>query len=388
MKESLRNLLVILFVIITCQKAISQEFPFTSEQWAIESQGSIISGYEGEENALLLYAGQASLTDVSFLNGIIEFDIFLSKTRGFPGILFRKQDDSNYEEFYVRPHQSGNPDAMQYTPVFNGLAAWQLYHDQGVAVQDGRVTWGMAGSEGYNTVYTYPYDRWLHVKLVVSGTRMDVYFDHEETPTLMVKEMKQKAVPGAISLRATSPVYFANFSISKMDKPALHPLAPATLVAVEHTIQKWQISTPFNEKELAGQYRLTEDMVKNKSWQTLECEPSGLGNISKVTVIEDRNENTVIAKTIITSDGQQTKRLDFGYSDQVKVYCNGQLFYSGNNGFRTRDYRYLGTIGYFDSVYLPLKSGKNEIIFAVSENFGGWGIQAKLENMLKISSVE
>ena len=31
----------------------------------------------------------------------------------------------------MRPHQVGNPDAIQYTPVFNGLSAWQLYHGDG-----------------------------------------------------------------------------------------------------------------------------------------------------------------------------------------------------------------------------------------------------------------
>ena len=31
----------------------------------------------------------------------------------------------------MRPHKSGKPDALQYTPVFNGLSAWQLYYGDG-----------------------------------------------------------------------------------------------------------------------------------------------------------------------------------------------------------------------------------------------------------------
>ena len=389
MKNLFRYFILLLSVLAICQNADSQAFPFDEENWTIESRGAVIDAYEGEENTLFLQAGRATLRDVSFLNGIIEFDIYLAKRRGFPGILFRMQDNINYEEFYLRPHQSGNPDAMQYTPVFNGLSAWQLYHDQGAGVQDGRVTWRMVGSEGYNTIYTYPFDRWLHVKLVVSNTQMDVYFGHEETPTLQVRELKQKAVSGPISLRAaTCPIYFANFSVTKMDSPPLHPIPPATAVSMKDLIQQWHISNPFKEQSLESRYHLDEAFLKNKSWQLLECEPSGLGNISKVTAPKDRSENMVLAKITLTSSEQQTKRLDFGYSDRVKVYCNGQLLYSGNNGFRTRDYRYLGTIGFFDSVYLPLKSGRNEIIFAVAENFGGWGIQAKLEDLQNISSVE
>ena len=52
----------------------------------------------------------------------------------------------------------------------------------------------------------------------------------------------------------------------------------------------------------------------------------------------------------------------------------------GDNGYRSRDYRYLGTIGFFDSVTLPLKEGRNEVVIAVSESFGGWGLQASLES--------
>lgn len=70
----------------------------------------------------------------------------------------------------------------------------------------------------------------------------------------------------------------------------------------------------------------------------------------------------------------------FAYSDRVRVYVNGTLLYSGDNSYRTRDFRYLGTIGLFDSVQAPLKKGANEVVFAVSETFGGWGIMARLSD--------
>jgi hypothetical protein len=47
----------------------------------------------------------------------------------------------------------------------------------------------------------------------------------------------------------------------------------------------------------------------------------------------------------------------------------------------SRDYRYLGTIGLFDSVTLPLKAGENEIWIAVSEAFGGWGIMDRIVDL-------
>jgi hypothetical protein len=93
-----------------------------------------------------------------------------------------------------------------------------------------------------------------------------------------------------------------------------------------------------------------------------------------------REANTVFARITVTSEDTQSKVLSFGYSDRVRVFLNGRLLYAGNNGFRTRDYRYLGTIGFFDSVVLPLTEGRNELWMAVSESFGGWGLQAAFED--------
>ncbi|MCH8059016.1 MAG: hypothetical protein IIA11_01020 [Proteobacteria bacterium] len=48
------------------------------------------------------------------------------------------------------------------------------------------------------------------------------------------------------------------------------------------------------------------------------------------------------------------------------------LYSKGNNAYQSRDYRYLGTIGLFDAIMLPLAVGDNELWIAVSEAFGGW----------------
>ena len=112
-------------------------------------------------------------------------------------------------------------------------------------------------------------------------------------------------------------------------------------------------------------------------WQKLKPEPSGTINIARLRK-RSPEKNTVFAKVIIDSEVEKTKILQLGYSDRVKVFCNDQLIYRGNNNYISRDFRYLGTIGYFDEIALPLKKGANEIWVAVSENFGGWGLRGKL----------
>jgi hypothetical protein len=64
--------------------------------------------------------------------------------------------------------------------------------------------------------------------------------------------------------------------------------------------------------------------------------------------------NTVFASLVIESDQDQLKPLTLGFSDRATVFCNGRAVFRGDETYRTRDFRCLGTIGFFDTVYLPL----------------------------------
>lgn len=89
-------------------------------------------------------------------------------------------------------------------------------------------------------------------------------------------------------------------------------------------------------------------------------------------------KNTRFARLVIDAEAEQTRELRIGYSDKAKVFVNGKYSYAGDNTYQSRDYRYLGTIGLFDTVPLPLKRGRNEVLIAVTEAFGGWGVMAEL----------
>jgi hypothetical protein len=69
--------------------------------------------------------------------------------------------------------------------------------------------------------------------------------------------------------------------------------------------------------------------------------------------------------------------LEIGFSDRAAVFLNGQALFRGDDSYRTRDYRFLGSIGFWDTVYLPLREGVIELVVAVSEDLGGWGLQAR-----------
>lgn len=357
--------LFLAFLFITPALAQSvKKASFEEAHWEVNAQKHEFTTYKGKKS-LYLENGAAQLKGAKLRSGIIEYDILFEESRKFLSVYFRIQDERNYEEFYVRPHQSGNPDAMQYTPVFNSDAAWQLYH-----------------GKGYSAAYRFNFEEWMHVRLVIADDRMDVFINDMSQPILHAHDLKFAANSGGIGFGAfMGGAYYANLTYQELNNPTLVSEVQAIPEMDAGTIVNWQVSQEFSDKQIASVHQLQEFQAKTKlDWQTIKPEYSGLVNLSQVALISEET-NTVLAKTTINSSKDQIKQLMIGYSDAVKVYVNGKAVYSGQNIFRSRDYRYLGTIGYFDAVYLDLKKGDNEIIFAVTENFGGWGIKAKLESL-------
>src|SRR5215212_5740069 len=136
--------------------ARSETVPFDSGRWEIQATESRVINHLGR-SSLYLKGGVAAVKDSKFTDGVIEFDIAFTGERGFMGAVWRMQDFENYEEFYLRPHQSGNPDANQYQPVFNNVAAWQLYY-----------------GESYSAPTRYDNNQWTRVRVVVSGRRAEI----------------------------------------------------------------------------------------------------------------------------------------------------------------------------------------------------------------------
>jgi hypothetical protein len=100
-------------------------------------------------------------------------------------------------------------------------------------------------------------------------------------------------------------------------------------------------------------------------------------------------KNTVLARTMVAAERDGIWRLDFGFSDRVRLFLNRRLIYRGDDGQGSRDYRFLGSIGYYDALYLPLVRGENEIVLAVSEDHrGGWGVQARFTDAAGLAFAE
>ena len=51
----------------------------------------------------------------------------------------------------------------------------------------------------------------------------------------------------------------------------------------------------------------------------------------------------------------ETRLLELGFSDRACVFLNGVPIYRGDDTYRSRDYRFLGSIGWYDALYLQAR---------------------------------
>ena len=329
---------------------------FAGHEWRVEAKEASLVTYLGQP-ALKVHNGKVSAESAVFSDGVIEFDHGYVEQRIFTGVGWRSESDTRHEHMYVRGHLNNKPDALQYTPTENGLSAWQIFSDENAIA---------SVSENF--------DDWNHVKIVVEGDRADIYFN-SDTPSLHIPDLKTDIKEGYVSLNAFSlddlPAYFANLTIRPL-APGEHVVGQAKPAKEmpEGVIKQWAVSTPFAEQAVTV-LSLKDELTDNLTWRELEVETNGISNLAKLNP-RTSDANTVFVRLKIDSDKAQMKELDFGYSDRVRIYLNGKRIYAGNAGWLDRDYRFLGTVGFFDSVGLDLKRGDNELLVAVSETFGGW----------------
>jgi hypothetical protein len=380
MKQKFIGIFVIAIFGLSLGKVQAEDIRFSGITWDITGEGYKIEK-EGDSDVLYLQNNILWLDDADLGDGVFKYSMWLGAARGFSGAMFRAKDRQNYEYFYIRHHLSGDADALQYTPTFNGLTGWQLYAGEGF--------WGDP---------VFDRGRWIDFEIVMSGKRAVVFMDG--APVLKIRDLKLDNASGGIGIRSSvSSARVRDVSY----EPGSHDLAsyfdgdkaladgnlsPSELSNAanvrsslpEGLIKEWLVSNSFHADELIGKATLHPEYADGMTWNSLQVEEQGAINIARLSP-RTRDANTVYVKTTIDADSASVRSLTFGYSDRVRLFVNGELVYSGNNSWRSRDVRYLGTIGLFDVVPLSLKPGKNEIVMAVTEGFGGWGAMAAVQDL-------
>lgn len=365
----MKIILIILTIAISYDQ-LKAQVPLEATHWEISAKAHVFEKHKGHD-AIYLTEGKMTLRNIGFTNGTITFDVFLKEERSFPGVFFREVETGDSEHFYFRTHLSGKPDANQATAVTKGVTPWQLYF-----------------GPRYSFPYDYHYDDWTHVEIRVNEGKAQVFLDHSEQPHLSWN-LFHPVREGGISFQGGkfSGVHYANIRID-MEVPDLVSFAPVERKPIQGLVDSWQVSDKFEEQLLMDHENLLE-LIRERTWKDqIMVEEGAAANISRVQKLRgDGTGNTVLVRAVIRSDRDQIKLFEFGYSDRVVAILNGKPIYRGTNKWGSRDYRYLGTIGLFDGIYLDLKKGENELLMAVSEDFGGWLITGRFQDKKGIAVV-
>lgn len=347
----------------------TSEIEFAGENWKLEEYGEAGEKAFLGRQAMFLERAQLTLLGRDFSEGVIEFDLAAEQASGFVGVNFRDDANGNGEQFYVRFHQSGRPDSTQYLAQLNGLASWQLHAgpNDATAVELGT-------------------NQWIPIRIVVENDKADIFVRDMINPALHIAHLRTDNDEGNVTFYAferpnmITGAYFSQILVRPLNagegvkgEPREEPKVPDTVV------KTWQVSSPFSESLLADHFILDQSLLDSVTWRDAKVEDNGVLNIARYTQIAPEQQ-TVLVRINVNSQTPTTRQMDFGYSDRVRVYVNGSQQFYGNSQWRSRDHRFLGTVGLHDAVILHLDAGDNEIIAAVSESFGGWGFLGQLNN--------
>ncbi|EMR02639.1 LamG domain-containing protein [Cesiribacter andamanensis] len=367
-------LVALLWLLATLCAFAQQTLPLSPAAWTF-GPGASHRFEEHLAQKSLYLKGEAFFEGLEFEEGRLEVDIAPTDVRSFAALLFWAQPGvdtpgESYEEVYLRMHKSAQPDAIQYSPVYQGESTWQLYYPLQAAAP----------------IHT---DRWNHLRLEIKGDSLWVFLNEDPEPLLTVGRLRTGFGRGKIGLRSLGGNHFANLRVQARPHAAGYvPGPPAALPA--GVIPFWYVSAAR-----PAPARPLYPSLAGEQWQRAAAEEGGLLPLNRwvrkqvAGNFEANSEEVVYARLTIYSETAQLKGFLFDFSDKAHVFLNGQLLYSGSNGFRFKGPLFRGDMHpEANQLYLPLQKGENELLVAVIEKANGWALMGRFSDMKGIRLAE
>jgi len=337
--------------------------PMTADRWQTKENAEFLQQLGFYHGLMRLNSGDAVLKGIAFSDGTIEFDVN-TIGRGAPGIAFRQQDENNFELLYLRPDPAcpAFRACIQYAPQTHGVLLWDLFPQ-------------------FQTRAPIRENGWNHIKLVVSGRRMNVFVNDATSPTLEVGRLEGDAVKGG--LRLQGPGTFANLVITPdaVEGLSAEPVRDP-LDGDGGLVRNWRLSK-FSTLPNGKDPSYNEMPGASQEWKAITTERKGLINLSREygRPVPEPDRAVAWLKTTITSDQKRTKKVDIGWTREVWVFLNGKPVYADQNLFEREGARKFPDARCSlenGSFTLPLEAGDNEVAVAIANNFFGWGLMLRL----------
>ena len=316
----------------------------------------------GREDAMVLRGNTHVVkAGLDFGDGTIEFDLAPMANGHFTGITFRRQSFTNHENVYVRFHRSGDFMAMQYAPRVNGSSTWQLYPEFAVATD-------------------WPREQWTHVRLEIKGSKMEIFTGDATAPILTVPRLRNGTANGEIGFWARVNDKPMEWAAAISNLRITRAAAPAALTAQANApvqfVWNWQLSDPA-----PAEGKILKVPQSIGKWTAARAEESGLVNVNRLFPVQ-KGRSVIFAKHTLRSDAARRVLAGIGYSDDVTVFVNGEPVYIGINSWDSRTPALNSFVDTrWESVFLPLREGDNEIVLAVADDQRfGWGFALRIDD--------
>ena len=345
------------------------KIPLVAASWEFELGKAEFLEYKGQQAIRLNEnSGFMLYKDLNFINGTIEFDVEVNQAMPFPTLFFRWQTKGETEHVYLRTGAALRKnafDAVQYASIIKGVNMWDMQHE-------------------FQSAADIKIGDWNHVKLVVSGKQLRVYINNPAEPNLEIPCMEGNTTEGKIGIGTGFPgqSVFANLIVRPNQTEGLSEQAGADLTKHDtRYIRDWQVtkpdSLPFGREPNA--FMLPKPAT---NWEEIHAERRGMINLSR-KFGNSQYRKMVWLRAKIKSEFNQIQNLKLGFSDEVWVFVNQKPIYVDKNIYY-QDMRKSpnGRISLDNCSFpLPLVKGDNELLLAVANDFYGWGIMARLENL-------
>ena len=345
--------------------ADAQVLKFSDSGWTLQGDSTRVEMFDGRET-LRMETGTAEFRGAQLQDGTIDVDVMTSERRSFVYVQFRMHDEANYEEFYLRPHKTLMPDAVQYAPVYQGQSAWQLYY----------------GSRGTTAVKIEP-NVWQHLRIVLSGQHAAFFLGDTIKPFMVISHLARPAQLGFVGLSAFLPpgtpgsgsiARYANLRLSSRVAYSF-PSLPAEPVLPTGTVRTWEVGEAFAAPDSALSVIAPEWTAK---MTRLQIEPDGFVELHRHLKMPKVTRYVgAVARIRVFAEKPGVRRFDIGFSDRVTVFLNGRPVFHRDDSYDFLNRR-DGLISFDQAAaYLPLRGGLNEISLIVTDRFGGWGVMGR-----------
>jgi hypothetical protein len=258
---------------------------------------------------------------------------------------------------------------VQYAPVTHGVMLWDFYPE-------------------YQASAPVRETGWNHIRLVISGRRMNVYINHEVSPSLRVGELEGDTLAGGISFQGQA--LYANLVVTPNAVDGLSP-SPDPSAKIPGLIRDWRLS-PSYALPPNREVTISDMPSSSSSWPMIVAERSGAINLSRRygSPVPVPGASIAWLKTTIESDRDQDRQVSIGWLRAVWVFANGKLVFTGTNYYYPPSARKVpdGRLSLKNGAFLlPLKRGANQIAVALADEFPqghshyGWGLMLKLDSL-------